>query len=299
MTRQKTKSKGRSLRYLVFWGVPLLLAFSSLDQQLSNKKSPAQSPRLRFDGVYITDNNGYSFLRFYDDGTVVGAGGPSDKTAEETARNTVRWLNKSHDDKGVFKLKGAEIEFTLTSIAGAVDYTGIVEIDALKLNWYSHINGKKGTREYQFIPLQKEDLKEEVIAPAEPKSFTEVKVNVSGTSITIRVTMGKDLPGEKCGFIPLEGPPIYPQGTTAIAYQVIIDPPNPYTLGVGIRLETSCESTTGDRCNDYAIVDGNPVNHKWTTFLTCGNGQPFKPGAYKLQVLLQETPVREIPFEVK
>lgn len=307
MNRLKVKSIKRLLWFLVFGGGPLLLAFSPLPQQQPIGKHSAQPSGLRFDGVYVdnkTDETLYYWLRFYKDGTVVRNSSSKSGTLEESASKVISRLNRTDAPKGLFTVKGTEIEFSTTSIQGTVDFSGTTETNALKLNIYSHINGNKRTAEYQFFPLPEESLREEVSAKAEPeveqKSFTEVKIDLAGATHVIRVSLGQGSgAGEKCEFTPFEGPAHFPSGTTTIAYQVIIDPPTEYSLGVGVKIETNCASTAVHRCNDYVIMNGRPVNNKWTSVVSCDKGEPFKPGAYKLRVLLDETPVDEISFDIK
>lgn len=120
---------------------------------------PQSAPKLtdsvtvRYDGLYRALDRSYNtsgWLRFYEDGTVIGVSSVFDATPE----NISQWLKKPYTNSGLYIIRGSNIEFSLTSAEGTVDYSGSVSDDALTLRWYSHINGHGGTTEYKFIDLK-------------------------------------------------------------------------------------------------------------------------------------------------
>jgi hypothetical protein len=137
--------------------IVLLLLFLSSPPRLPAQTS-AHPSELRFDGVYqsgmkMTEVSGskytyWKYLRFYEDGSVAGVSSPD--TPERLLRGGV---TRSFDSTGRYTIKGSEIEFSLTSRQGTLDYAGSIEPDGLKLEWYSHINQRRAPEEYQFVPL--------------------------------------------------------------------------------------------------------------------------------------------------
>lgn len=113
-----------------------------------------REPMLRYDGLYVTKLpvdyaiTAHSYLRFYDEGTVIESSIQGDRSAV-----VMRWFDKSDRSisNGSYSITGAEIQFSVTSESGAVDYRGRIVSDELHLHSYSHINGNEADDEYEFI----------------------------------------------------------------------------------------------------------------------------------------------------
>jgi len=81
--------------------------------QASQAASANESASVRTDGVYLRRYPNHpatlTYLRFYDDGTVIGV------TAMGEPRYLLRWFNRERDSisKGQFRVQGSSIEFTL------------------------------------------------------------------------------------------------------------------------------------------------------------------------------------------
>jgi len=111
--------------------------------------------KLSFDGYYRTlpdSLNPFSYyLRFYDDGTVIGystAGNPN---------NLVPWFKKEHKSpsKGQYVLKDSILSFSLKSEEGTVTYDGLFLPDNhLFFTVKSLINKYQGKEEYFFLKMQ-------------------------------------------------------------------------------------------------------------------------------------------------
>ncbi|MFG1690699.1 hypothetical protein ACGF5M_00850 [Gemmatimonadota bacterium] len=114
------------------------------------ERGPTREAKVHFDGLYqaaSSQSGVFKYLRFYADGTVVSVS--STGTLEQVAR----WFNRTASSKGRYTVRDLEIEFSSTSPEGTVDYEGTIEPNGLTLKWYSHINGREGSGEYQFFPL--------------------------------------------------------------------------------------------------------------------------------------------------
>jgi hypothetical protein len=119
--------------------------------------------------------------------------------------------------------------------------------------------------------------------------------------VIIKARLGQSGPGEECPFTPLAVAE-YPAGTRYLAYEVSMDPVPDLPMDFGVKLKAACAtaSITTNRCNQYGYaVNGEPVNKSWVEVVHCSDGGPFKPGTYKLQVLLDGSPMKEITFRVK
>ncbi|GAA3547062.1 hypothetical protein GCM10022222_33350 [Amycolatopsis ultiminotia] len=112
-------------------------------------KSAGFSPRA--DGLYVGGDEGgsRSFLRFYDDHTVVEAG----VTTNATPADVRRWLTKTSDkeiSRGTWSPNG---KFTVTSAEGDVDYTVTGQRDdGYTLSTHSKINGHDDSTTVTFSP---------------------------------------------------------------------------------------------------------------------------------------------------
>lgn len=113
------------------------------------KKKPAVIA-LRYDGVYMSRaNDYYQYVRFYADGSLV------EMSSSGKPQEIAKWFNSSSPNvsKGKYALNQASIQFSATDSFGTVDYVGTIEGLRIKLATFSHINGHKGTYEYNFIEL--------------------------------------------------------------------------------------------------------------------------------------------------
>lgn len=125
--------------------------------------TPAGQPALNFHGLYL-ENAGarsgglHSWLRFYEDGTVIGA-----TTTGGSPEQIARWLKKPYENSGRYTLQGASINFTLASperrlpsgsvIGGKKTYTGKIGSNSLRVD---SINGQRVVSSYEFLPLSSE-----------------------------------------------------------------------------------------------------------------------------------------------
>ena len=121
---------------------------------------------LRFDGLYVseahTSTTGtqlvyYSYLRFYDDGTVISV--PSTGLPHEVAM----WFDRANvgTSTGTYTLQNTSLVFftslriedegTVEEIT--VDYGGAVEEDSLKLRSRSLFNGHEAVETYTFAAV--------------------------------------------------------------------------------------------------------------------------------------------------
>jgi hypothetical protein len=117
---------------------------------------PPGAAMINFHGLYLhkADARGHYWLRFYEDGTVIGAlteGGSPERVAG--------WFKKPYENSGRYTVRGAGISFTLVSlerrvgsvvIGGRVTYTGTVGDNSLRVDTE---NGARTGRHYEFIAL--------------------------------------------------------------------------------------------------------------------------------------------------
>lgn len=109
---------------------------------------------LRYDGLYVTKLPvdygiiSYSYLRFYVDGTVIESSIQGDRSAE-----AMRGFDKGDRSiaSGSYNTNGDEIQFSIRSDSGTVDYRGQIIGDELHLHSYSHINGFETDDEWAFV----------------------------------------------------------------------------------------------------------------------------------------------------
>jgi len=221
---------------------------------------------------------------------VVAAAVSASGSPEEIATKVARWLNKSNDVQGRYTIEGSGIRLSLG------DYKGTIKPDGLTLSWPGG-----PILEFQFIPLAEENLKEDRV---EPKPFAEATLNLTGLEVVVRATLGQAIMDSECSevnFTPLSAPPQYPSGTTELAYQVSIDPAPPQGLDAGVSISGDCGSAVkrGKTCNKYAVVQGQAVVTRSTTVVSCGSGDSFKPGRYRLELMLGGAPAKSISFEIR
>ena len=108
----------------------------------------SEDPRLVYRDGTPVKLKWFTYLRFYDDGLVLGI------NTVDTPEGIVNSLNPHNDyDTGRYSLACNKIRFSLISREGTVDYTGFVEPERLVLDVDSHITGYKNTEAYTFVPL--------------------------------------------------------------------------------------------------------------------------------------------------
>jgi hypothetical protein len=142
-----------------------------------------QSP-LHFDGLYQTKmDQGYGYLRFYADGTVLAAS--SVKAPKEVAR----WFDKDNIfAKGYYKVEGDRVKFTITDKYTSQDYSGVVTQKKIELTISSPSDDEPEALVYRFIPLDlAPDYSEnipnlnELLAPEKERTLVyQVKRDIDG-----------------------------------------------------------------------------------------------------------------------
>lgn len=109
-----------------------------------------QQPSVQYDGIYETDpvNEFRTYLRFYEDGTVVGV------SFKGNIESVASWLCKGaeHASQGVFSVAAGEIEFSTTALDVTVNYQGLLSVTGMELNWHSLFNGNRGVAHFRFRP---------------------------------------------------------------------------------------------------------------------------------------------------
>ena len=122
----------------------LLRKNSMNNSEIKSKFSPAV---LRFDGMYIRRSDSYYYcIRFLPDNRVIAC----TFISVPKSLDALTW-DTSHASRGVYFLNNSSIRFSTDAGSGAVDYTGEILSDQMKLDSYSHINGfrRKGAN-YTF-----------------------------------------------------------------------------------------------------------------------------------------------------
>ena len=166
-TRGKELSVGCRTKMKLTVQYACIVAFACAVFLMGCHTVPTQTPdaKVRCDGIYrappagwypdttpgaVPSKTGFaSYLRFYPDDTVLSVGSGDD--SEQVAA----WFKRGREDigSGQYHLNGARLQFTTKSKWGAVDYTGEVTGDGLKLKWLSHINGRSGQDSYVFVKV--------------------------------------------------------------------------------------------------------------------------------------------------
>lgn len=128
--------------------------------------TPPGQPALHFHGLYLDNadatarrGNSHNWLRFYEDGTVIGA-----TTTGGSLAQVASWLKKPYENSGRYTLQGSSISFTLASperrlpsgsvIGGKRTYTGTIGNNLLRVD---SINGQRVASSYEFLPLSSEN----------------------------------------------------------------------------------------------------------------------------------------------
>ncbi len=104
---------------------------------------------LKFEGLYQAEEKGvFSYLRFYEDGTVLAA------SLTGTPRDIGRWFDKDNIfTKGYYQLESPRVKFSILNNYSSFDYNGVITSNKIKVNIFNHLNGNLSKREYRFIPL--------------------------------------------------------------------------------------------------------------------------------------------------
>ena len=111
--------------------------------------------KLHFDGYYVTAADSLNpfryYLRFYEDGTVIGCSTAGDP------KNLLPWFKKDHKSptKGNYSLKDTTIGFSLKSADGIVNYQGpVFGGNWLSLSVKSLINQYQAKEDYFFMKME-------------------------------------------------------------------------------------------------------------------------------------------------
>ncbi len=127
---------------------------------LSAPKSAASqnSTAINFNGLYVEDtetSGSRRWLRFYEDGSVVGATVLQGESPEQIAV----WLKKgSANNNGQYTIQGSSINFfvefkTVEGGIGKIIYSGAIGNNSLIINSHSLVTGNRGISNYKFVPL--------------------------------------------------------------------------------------------------------------------------------------------------
>ncbi|MGZ5242550.1 MAG: hypothetical protein ACXWDO_00660 [Bacteroidia bacterium] len=129
----------------------------NLSVQKGGDKEKTDSP-VRTDGVYFKNGimkagshqgSNYTYLRFYEDGTVV-----VDQSASKPEQ-IAKFISKNKNEgKGKFKVKGDEISFGMRQVNDYQSYEGTVMGDTLRLLITSSNTGFSLEDNFYFIPLE-------------------------------------------------------------------------------------------------------------------------------------------------
>lgn len=105
------------------------------------------------EGLYELEDGGDSYLlRFYMDGTVIGVTVQGQVTAHEIGK-VEAWFHRGPEFTAMeYLIRGSAIQFSLNpKTGGRIDYRGEIEGTALTLDWFSHINGHRGSGTYYLL----------------------------------------------------------------------------------------------------------------------------------------------------
>ncbi len=148
----------KSLAARFILAVSLLLAAGCTTSPSSANLHTGEA-HLRYDGLYRStapyrsgESPYWYYLRFYPDGLVMAVSTGS--TPESLGSWFTRNFTSEGTGRGEFKASGNRVIFSSTTQKGVVDYDGEFRGDVLHFNLVSHINGYRGTQDFEFIPLQ-------------------------------------------------------------------------------------------------------------------------------------------------
>ena len=116
-----------------------------------SSQKPADVSLVRFDGLYMSKMDSYTFhLRFFDDGKVV---------SQSTSASPEKvWKTLSHEYNtiaGTYEVIDDTVTFDLISQQGKVTYVGKINPDdTIDFSTHSYINGKDSQRKYDFRQMQ-------------------------------------------------------------------------------------------------------------------------------------------------
>lgn len=141
----------------------------------------ASSPLLRYDGLYECPSDGYSyFIRFFSDSVVVSVS--STGNAEQVAD----WLNHDYNNRGKYVVVGSHISFSCTSNEGTVDYEGTLTATGMDLNTHSHINDRRSSVKYHFVPSPGRTQTSVVPSTVQPRDIPSSTNANNGHKVTKR-----------------------------------------------------------------------------------------------------------------
>ncbi|RYD74466.1 MAG: hypothetical protein EOP53_18220 [Sphingobacteriales bacterium] len=121
----------------------------------NNKNSESQ---VRTDGVYFKNGimkagshsgSNYTYLRFYDDGTVV-----VDQSASKPEQVARIISKKKNEGKGTYKVRNDEISFGMRQVTDYQAYEGKIMSDTLRLTITSSNTGFTLEDNFYFVPLE-------------------------------------------------------------------------------------------------------------------------------------------------
>jgi hypothetical protein len=106
-----------------------------------NSNTSKEDEKLRFDGIYFYETNGYTnYLRFYQGDNVISLTsiGKYNKTI------LTNWSIENYSDAiGKYQINNKNIIFTIIFSEGTINYNGIITSNSLRLNSHSTINNHK------------------------------------------------------------------------------------------------------------------------------------------------------------
>jgi hypothetical protein len=120
-------------------GIPMINT-NELEQTSQNDENRIST--IKYDGVYIMPYSGgyaISYFRFYENGNVI------DVISTGRPEQIKSWFNYDNENvgKGTYIINGNRISITTEFEGGKIDYNGIITLNGLRLNSYSHINGNE------------------------------------------------------------------------------------------------------------------------------------------------------------
>jgi hypothetical protein len=109
---------------------------------------------IQYNGVYFRSSGGIiasysysSYLRFYENGTVI------EVSSTGTPEQIKSWFNSDNKNVSIgnYEINGGKINLSVKSTVGSVDYWGDITINELVLSSHSNINGnERQNLKYEF-----------------------------------------------------------------------------------------------------------------------------------------------------